>query len=64
MIELPHKKSYFVKIRCLKKDVTLQWAKKPTGGAYDESTKQTRNAGKRSATILKSYKKRKTKHAE
>jgi hypothetical protein len=55
--ELPHKKSYFVKIRCLKKDVTLQWTKKPAGGAYDEPTKQTRITGKDSATLSKSRKK-------
>jgi len=41
MVELPHKKGNFVKDRCLKKDVTLRWCESATGGAYDESTKQT-----------------------
>jgi hypothetical protein len=42
--ELPHRKSNFVKDRCLKKDVTLRWCESAIGGAYDESTKQTRAA--------------------
>ncbi|MFZ5923515.1 MAG: hypothetical protein ACOYY3_20920, partial [Chloroflexota bacterium] len=41
-VELPHKKSNFVKDRCLKKDVTFQQYISAVGGAYDESTKQTR----------------------
>jgi hypothetical protein len=40
--ELPHKKSYFLKHRCLKKNVTLQRTKMFAGGAHDESTQQTR----------------------
>jgi len=51
---LPHKKGYFVKYRCLKKDVTFRQYNRTVGGAYDESTKQARIARSSTGNVPKS----------